>query len=421
MVEFNAPTVRKHCRGDHNDIRGITMAKTNLLTAATCRNTKEAKSHHDGNGLFLVVSDSGAKSWKLRTSYAGKRPEVGLGSLADVSLADAREIAADIRKLVRKGIDPRKWKSLLTSEQADTGAPTFDQCAQEAMHKISAELSNPKHIAQWTSTLNQYASPVIGSMPVDMIELDHIEEILAPIWKTKTETASRLRGRIERVLSWAIVKKHRRPPNPAIWRGNLDMLLPKPSKVKNAKHFAALPYADLPVLMKRVNQKKSISAKALALCILTTSRTQEIMGAQWSEFDFDKCIWTVPAERMKMGKEHRVPLVPQVVALLRSIPHIDDSPYLFAGLKGNSHISNMAMLKFLKQDLGYQDLTVHGFRSTFKDWSMEETDFRGELSEAQLAHTIKNAAQAAYERGDKLQKRRDLLQAWAKYCEVQNG
>ena len=400
------------------------MANYNLLTSALCRNTKEPKLHPDGNGLFLAVSPTGGKSWILRIRHAGKRPEIGLGSFGDVSLADAREIAADVRKLSRKGIDPRTWKKHLTDDEGGhTGAPTFDQCIQQAMRKVSAELSNPKHIAQWTSTLQQYASPVIGSVPVDKIELSHIEEVLTPIWESKTETASRLRGRIERILSFAIVKGYRPPPNPAIWRGNLEIILPKPSKVKKSRHFAALPYADMAVLMKQLNQKKSTTSKALALTILTTSRTQEIMGAKWSEFDFDKCVWTVPAERMKVKTEtgHRVPLVPQVVDLLRSIPKIDDSPYLFPGLKGNPHLSNMAMLKFLKQDMGYQDLTVHGFRSTFKDWAMEETDFHGELSEAQLAHTIKNAAQAAYERGDKLQKRRELLQAWADFCGGQNG
>jgi integrase len=400
------------------------MASNNLLTAAFCRNTKEPKQHPDGNGLFLAVSATGGKSWILRTRHEGKRPEIGLGSFVEVSLADAREIAADVRKLARKGIDPRTWRTHLTGdEEGRTSALTFDECVQQAMRKVSAELSNPKHIAQWTSTLQQYASPVIGSVPVDKIELSHIEEVLAPIWETKTETASRLRGRIERVLSWAIVKKHRAPPNPAIWRGNLAEVLAKPSRVKKVKHHAALPYADMAVLMKRINQKKSTTAKALALTILTTSRTQESIGAKWSEFDFDKCVWTVPAERMKVKTEtgHRVPLVPQVVDLLRSIPKIDDSPYLFPGLKGNPHLSNMAMLKFLKQDMGYQDLTVHGFRSTFKDWAMEETNFRGELSEAQLAHTIKNAAQAAYERGDKLQKRRELLQAWTDYCGAQHG
>jgi integrase len=394
------------------------MANTNLLTSAFCRNTHEPKLHPDGNGLFLTVSPTGGKSWILRTRHKGKRPEIGLGSFAEVSLADARERAADVRKLARKGIDPRDWRRHLEGdEEGRSHAPTFDECVPQVMRKVSAELSNPKHISQWTSTLKQYASPVIGSVPVDQIELKHIEAILTPIWKTKTETASRLRGRIERVLSWAIVKGYRQPPNPAIWRGNLDMLLPQPSKVKNARHFAALPYADMQVMAKRIYQKKSLTAKALALTILTTSRTQEITGAQWSEFDLERCVWTIPAARMKAKKEHRVPLVPQVVDLLRSIPRIDDSPYLFPGLKGNAHISNMAMLKFLKQDMGYQDLTVHGFRSTFKDWAMEETPFPGELSEAQLAHTIKNAAQAAYERGDKLQKRRELLQAWAGYCE----
>jgi len=398
------------------------MANYNLLTSLLCRNTKEPKLHPDGNGLFLTVSPTGGKSWILRTRFAGKRPELGLGSFPEVSLADAREIAADIRRLARKGIDPRTWKNRLDDdENGHTNAPTFDYCVNKAMRKVSAELSNPKHIAQWTSTLRKYASPFIGSVPVDKIELSHIEEILTPIWHTKTETASRLRGRIERVLSWAIVKKYRSPPNPAIWRGNLEILLPKPSKVKKSRHFAALPYSDMAVLWEQLKQKKSTTSKALALTILTTSRTQEIMGAKWSEFDFDKCIWTVPADRMKVGKEHRVPLVPQVVDLLHSIPKIGDSPYLFPGLKGNPHISNMAMLKFLKQDMGYQDLTVHGFRSTFKDWAMEETDFHGELSEAQLAHTIKNAAQAAYERGDKLQKRRELLQVWADFCGGQNG
>ncbi len=395
------------------------MAKANLLSAAFCRNVTEPKLHADGNGLFLVVAPTGGKSWILRTRYAGKRPEIGLGSFSEISLADARERAADIRKLARKGIDPRDWKTHMEAEeQGRSSAPTFAACVPQVMRKVSAELSNPKHIAQWTSTLEKFANPIIGDLPVDRITLEHVQQVLEPIWLKKTETASRVRGRIERVLSWAIVKGYRSPPNPAIWRGNLDMLLPKPSKVKNSAHHAALPYADIAGFMSRLEGKQSTTAKALALTILTTSRTQEIIGAQWSEFDLDKCIWTVPAERMKAGKEHRVPLVPVVVDLIKSIPVVDESPYLFPGLKGNKHISNMAMLMFLKRDMGYPDLTVHGFRSTFKDWAMEETRFPGEISEAQLAHTIKNAAQAAYERGDKLEKRRELLQAWADYCGV---
>ncbi|MDC1287002.1 integrase arm-type DNA-binding domain-containing protein [Gammaproteobacteria bacterium] len=398
------------------------MANNNLLTAAFCHNTRDPKLHADGNGLYLVVSPGGGKSWILRTRHAGKRPEIGLGSFADVPLEGAREIAANVRKLARKGIDPRTWKKHLTDgKECHTGIPTFDQCIQQAMREISAELSNPKHIAQWTSTLQQYASPVIGTVPVDKIDLGHIEEILTPIWKTKTETASRLRGRVERVLTFAIVKGYRSPPNPAIWRGNLEMLLPNPSVVKKSRHFAALPYADVAVLMKRLSQKKTTVSKALALTILTTSRTQEIIGTRWSEFDLERCVWTVPANRMKVKKEHRVPLVPRVVDLLRSIPKHNDSLYLFPGFKGKAHISNLAMLKFLKQDMGYQDLTVHGFRSTFKEWAMKETSFQGELSEVQLAHTTRNTTQAAYERGDKLQQRRELLLAWTRYCGGQTG
>jgi integrase len=393
------------------------MAKANLLSAAECRNVTEPGLLKDGNGLFLVVSPTGGKSWILRIRYAGKRPEIGLGSFTDVSLAKARELAADVRKLARKGIDPRDWKTHHEDEeQGRSTAPTFADCVPQVMRKVSAELSNAKHIAQWTSTLEKFANPTIGDLPVDQITLEHIQQILEPIWLKKTETASRVRGRIERVLSWAIVKGYRSPPNPAIWRGNLDMVLAKPSKVKKSRHHAALPYADMAGFMARLLGKQSTTAKALALTILTTSRTQEITGAKWSEFDLDKCVWTIPAERMKAKKEHRVPLVKAVVDLIKTIPVIDNAPYLFPGLRGNNHISNMAMLVFLKRDMGFPDLTVHGFRSTFKDWSVEESSFPGELSEAQLAHTIKNAAQAAYERGDKLEKRRELLQAWADFC-----
>jgi integrase len=393
------------------------MAKANLLSAAECRNVTEPGLLKDGNGLFLVVSPTGGKSWILRIRYAGKRPEIGLGSFTDVSLAKARELAADVRKLARKGIDPRDWKTHHEDEeQGRSTAPTFADCVPQVMRKVSAELSNAKHIAQWTSTLEKFANPTIGDLPVDQITLEHIQQILEPIWLKKTETASRVRGRIERVLSWAIVKGYRSPPNPAIWRGNLDMVLAKPSKVKKSRHHAALPYADMAGFMARLLGKQSTTAKALALTILTTSRTQEITGAKWSEFDLDKCVWTIPAERMKAKKEHRIPLVKAVVDLIKTIPVIDNAPYLFPGLRGNNHISNMAMLVFLKRDMGFPDLTVHGFRSTFKDWSVEESSFPGELSEAQLAHTIKNAAQAAYERGDKLEKRRELLQAWADFC-----
>jgi hypothetical protein len=262
------------------------MAKSNLLTAAFCRNTKDSGLHADGNGLFLNVAATGGKSWLLRLRWGGRRPEIGLGSFSDVSLADARERAGDVRKLARSGTDPRTWKAALLAKESGKGAcPTFDECVPHVIRKITPELRNPKHIAQWSSTLETYASPVIGKMPIDQIEVLDVERVLAPIWMTKTETASRLRGRIERVLSWAIVKGYRKPPNPAIWRGNLDMLLPRPSRTKKKRHHPAMPYADLPGFMKLVRGKRSITAKALQLTILTASRTQEVIASQWSEFD----------------------------------------------------------------------------------------------------------------------------------------
>ena len=387
------------------------MAKSNLLTAQFCRNIKDPGLYADGNGLFLSVSKTGSKSWLFRFRWQGKRPEIGLGSYADKSLADAREAMSDCRKLIRQGVDPR------TRDRSDT-EPTaliFKECAAQFIKAKRAEWSNPKHQAQWEATLKTYADPVIGHLAVDQIGLEHLLSILTPIWQTKTETATRVRGRIERVLSWAIVKGYRQAPNPALWRGNLDMVLPMPSKVKKVTHYAALPYADVPAFWQALVGHASLSAQALQLLILTTTRTNEITAARWDEFDTDAKVWTIPAARMKAKREHRVPLTQTAVDLLDAIPHIDNSEFLFPGLRGNPHISNMAMLKFLKDDMRRPELTVHGFRSTFKDWAMETTTFPGDLSEAQLAHTIKNKAQAAYERGDKLERRRELLTAWTSF------
>jgi integrase len=407
----------RHCYqqipgSNRNDCIGVEMAKSSLLTAAFCRNTKIPKLHADGNGLYLRVVASGARSWVFRYRWQGKRPDIGLGGFTDVSLAEAREKAADCRKLIRQGVDPRGKSSKATSSAA-----TFSHCADQFIKSKRAEWKNSKHALQWSSTLETYAFPVIGDMPVGQVGLDEVLAVLEPIWLTRNETASRVRGRVENILSWATVKGYRKPPNPAMWRGNLDMLLPKPSRVQPVRHYAALPYADMPGFMKNLSSRTSITSKALKLCILTTTRTGELIAAKWSEFDLSKGIWTIPADRTKTGKEHRIPLVPAVLELLDSIPVFVDDDYLFPALRGEGHMSNMAMLQLLKRDMGYPDLTVHGFRSTFKDWSVEETRFPGELSEAQLSHVIQNAAQAAYERGDKLARRRELLQAWSAYCE----
>jgi integrase len=392
------------------------MAKQSLLTAAFARNTKEAKLHADGGGLFLQVTKTGAKSWLFRFRWQGKRPEIGLGGLSDVSLAQAREKAAECRKAIRQGINPRTVLLVAEDEPKASKAPTFEECATPLIKAKLPEWSNPKHAAQWTSTLRTYAYPIVGNMPVDLIGLDEIEAILTPIWLTKNETATRVRSRVETVLAWGTVKKHRQGDNPARWKNNLDILLPKPSKVQKVKHFAALPYKDQPAFMVELRKRKSITARMLELCILTTTRTGELIAAQWEEFDLEAKVWTIPDSRTKTKKEHRIPLVPAVVGLLDSIPVVDNSPYLFPALRGKGHLSNMTMLQLVKRDMDRPDLTVHGFRSTFKDWSVEETEFPGELSEAQLSHVIKNAAQAAYERGDKLERRRELLQVWSDYC-----
>jgi len=387
------------------------MAKSNLLTAQFCRNTKKRGLYADGNGLFLNVSKTGGKSWLFRFRWQGKRPEIGLGSYTDKSLADAREAVGDCRKLIRRGIDPRTRDR----SGAEPTALTFKECAEQFIKAKRAEWSNPKHQAQWEATLKTYANPVIGHLPVDQVDLEHILAILTPIWETKTETATRVRGRIERVLSWAIVKGYRQSPNPALWRGNLDMVLPQPTKVKKATHYAALPYVEMPAFWEALIGYTSLSAQALQLLILTTARTNEIIAARWDEFDTDAQVWTIPADRMKANHEHRVPLTQAAVDLLDAIPRIDSGEYLFPGQRGNQHISSMAMLKFLKDDMARHDVTVHGMRSTFKDWAMETTTYPGELSEAQLAHVIKNKARAAYERGDKLERRRELLTAWTSY------
>jgi integrase len=389
------------------------MAKGNLLSAAFVRNVKAPGTYNDGNGLLLVVSDTGAKSWIYRTRWKDKRPEIGLGSFVDTALADAREKAQQIRSAKRNGIDPRvALKDEATRRRSSK--PTFAECYPQYIADHEAEWRNAKHKAQWSATLETYADPIIGKLPVDQIELAHIEAVLRPIWETKTETASRLRGRIERVLSWAIVKGYRPAPNPATWRGNLDMLFAQPSKVRKVRHHPALPYAELADFMAKLRTHKSLTARALEFAILTTSRTTEAIGARWDEID--SAVWNVPPERMKAARPHRVPLVPYVEALVEALPRLDEAEFLFPGLREGKHLSNMAMLLFLKRDMGYPGLTVHGFRSTFKDWSSEVGGYDDKLSEAQLAHVIADKTQAAYERGDKFDRRRDLLTAWAAYC-----
>jgi len=382
-----------------------------MLTSIQFKNLSKPGKYSDGHGLYLNIRNGGTKSWIYRYQLNGKRKEVGLGAIRVISLKEAREQAADATKLRNKGIDPKTHKAKLKADSLNTC--TFEECAEEYIKAHKSGWKNEKHAWQWISTLVQYAYPHIGTMPVGEIDNDTVMAVLKPIWWTKTETASRVRGRIENILSWAIVKKYRPAPNPAIWRGNLEILLPKRSKIQKQKHHPALPHADTAQLMKQIKGNKTVSAKALEFTILTACRTQESIGARWEEIDLSSNTWTIPADRMKAGCEHRVPLSAQTVSMLNNLYRTND--YLFPGLKKGKPISNMAMLKFLKINLGYPDITVHGFRSSFREWVSEISPYSAELGESALAHINSNKVEAAYQRSDLLKKRVAMMQDWANY------
>ena len=384
-----------------------------MLTALKVKSLKKPGKHADRDSLYLNITKGGNKSWIYRYQLDGRRREMGLGSIKNVSLIEARELAADARKLHKRGVDPKTQRD---SDEARSQNLTFKECAEAYIESHRIGWKNPKHVSQWSNTLTQYAYPSIGNAAIDKVDTSQVMAILRPIWNTKNETASRVRGRIENILSWATVQGYREGPNPAMWRGHLAMLLPKGSVVQEVKHHAAIPYVDMPKFMNKLAQSKSISASALNFVILTCARTSEVIGAQWNEVWLEEAVWTIPAARMKAGREHRVALSSQAIALLSNLPREGD--WLFVGLKKNSHISNMAMLKFLQSGLQYPDFTVHGFRSTFRDWAAEVSHFPRELAESALAHALTNKVEAAYQRGDLLVKRRAMMQAWADYLDA---
>lgn len=364
-------------------------------------------------GLYLQINERGARSWVLRMMVGTKRRELGLGGFPTVGLADARTKARAVREQVENGLDPiaekRKKREMLIAEQR---RPTFKKCAEQFMAMKSAEWRNDKHRQQWVNTLNQYAYPTIGDLPVHEISQRHLLTILEPIWTVKTETANRVRGRIENVLDWATAHGERTGVNPARWRGQLDKLLPSPKKIAKVVHHPALPYEQLAEFQRRLNQYPSISAKALGFAILTAARSGEVRGATWEEIDFAKRIWTVPADRMKGGKEHRVPLSRRAIALLKTLPP-QKTGIVFATQKGNA-LSDMALTMLLRGV--WPGITAHGFRSTFRDWAAEQTSFPREVCEQALAHALPNQVEAAYRRSDLFDKRRELMDQWAAFC-----
>jgi integrase len=396
------------------------MAKTiNRLSVKKVDNLKTSGWHPDGNGLYLQVSKSGSKSWVYRYQVNGKQKWHGLGSYTkENSLQVARSSALKCKQLRRDGIDPIDHKNQIKIDcrLATRSAITFKECAEQFIKSHREGWKSQKHASQWENTLDTYAYPLIGDLPVQAIDGDLVMRVLEPIWFTKTETASRVRQRIENILDWATVKEYRQGDNPALWRGRLDKLLPKRTKVQKPKHFPAMDYRDLPDYFATLRSKKTIASNALAFTILTATRNGEARSASYSEIDERSNIWIIPASRMKAEREHRIPLSDEAIAIITEMKDYkrpaDD--FVFTGLRPGRAISEAALLKLVK--VTHPNLTVHGFRSSFRDWCAEQTSFTREVAEAALAHSIKDKTEAAYQRGDLFEKRRSLMNDWTDYC-----
>src|SRR5258706_578738 len=376
------------------------------LNARKVETAKPGK-YGDGANLYLVVSKSGARKWVLRFTWRGQPKEMGLGSAATVPLADAREKAGLARRKIAQGLNP------IDERKRDGDIPTFGAMADDVREALCAGFRNEKHKAQWKSTLETYAAP-LRARPVDTIATDDVLAVLKPIWTTKAETASRVRGRIEKVLDAAKAKGFRSGENPARWRGHLDHLLSRPSKLARG-HHSAMPYEKVAGFIAELQKREAMAALALELCILTAARSGEILGMRWSEIDFDQKIWTVPANRMKAGRAHRVPLPSRAAAILRQLEKMKTGDFVFPGQARNKPLSSMAMEMMLRR-MKVDDATVHGFRSSFRDWAGNVSNFPRELIETALAHVIGDKAEQAYRRSDALEKRRKLMDAWATYC-----
>jgi integrase len=391
------------------------MAQTvNQLTATKVHKLKTPGMHPDGAGLYLQVTGENAKSWLFRYSLRGKAREMGLGSLRKVSLAEARRKAGDCHKLLEGHVDPIEHRKAARIAAALTSAKTitFKEAAARYIAMRSKGLKNTKHAAQWGTTIATYAEPVLGKLPVRDITVGLVHRVLEPIWTTKPETAGRVRGRIEKILGWAKVNNYREGENPARWRDNLDQLLPKLSEVRKVKHHPALPYAELPAFMQKLRQVEGSAARALEFTILTAARTEEVILARPEEIARPDKLWTAPPEHMKLKREHLVPLCDWAIELLGGA----SESYLFPSPSHpDKHLSNMAMLMVLDR-MGYDHVTVHGFRSTFKDWARDRTRFENYVSEAALAHASGDKIESAYARSAVLDKRRKLMEAWAKFC-----
>jgi integrase len=383
------------------------------LSTRTVETLKAPGRHSDGGNLYLSISENGGKRWVFYYRFKGKRKEMGLGSATkgNVGLLDARREAAKARALVGEGIDPLDDKA--ARKQTERTIPTFGAFADDYVETHKSKFRNAKHIAQWEMTLKTYCQP-IRALRLNEVDTEAVLKVLQPIWIKIPETASRLRGRIENILDAAKAKGYRTGENPAAWRGHLKTLLPARQKLKRG-HHAALPYDDLPAFMAALRTQDGLGAAALELTILSACRTSEVVKAKGVEFDLGKKVWTIPVERMKAGIEHRVPLSERAIVILKKLL-LNRAAYVFPGSKRGKPLSNAAMSAVLKR-MGRNNITVHGFRSTFSDYVSEQTSFSHETREHALAHQISDKAEASYRRGDQFEKRRKLMEAWASYCD----
>ena len=380
--------------------------KINRLNARTVATIAKHGRHADGGGLYLSISANGGRRWVFLYRWHGKPTEIGFGSARDVSLARARELAGQARAKLAECANPKELR------RASQGA-SFGECADRVIEAMRPSWRNSKHAAQWEMTLRHYAA-ALRRLPVDKVATDDVLSVLRPIWNEKPETASRLRGRIERVLDAAKAQGLRSGENPARWRGHLDQLLPKRQQLTRG-HHAAMSYTDLPGFISDLQKREGTAPQALEFAILTAARTSEVLGARWNEFDLDRALWTVPPQRMKAGREHRVPLSRRALQIVRALHENNDRGFVFPGQKEDRPLSVMALEMVLRR-MKVDGVTVHGFRSAFRDWAAECTSFTNEVCEAALAHVIKNKAEAAYRRGDLFDKRRKLMDAWGAYC-----
>lgn len=393
------------------------LRESGKLSALKVRSLTEPGRFGDGRGLYLVVRhDSKAWVFRYRDRVTSKLRDMGLGAVADVPLEAARAKRDELRALLADGRDPLGERRAAKLAHALNAAKqmTFAQCRDAYIEAHAPGWRNAKHAAQWRATLTNDAA-LLSPLPVAEISTDLVVKVLGDIWATKTETATRLRQRIEAVLDWATVRKFRVGDNPARWKGHLDKLLASPAKIKKVEHQEAMPYAAVPTFMVALRKRTGLSPRMLELVILTAARVSEVAGARWVEFDLDAKVWTIPGERMKANREHRVALSPQAIALIRGLPRADAAEFVFPGQRGRSHLNPESARKLLQIDMKQTGITVHGFRSSFRDWAAECTSFPGDVVEAALAHSLKDKVEAAYKRTDLFAKRMELMDAWAQH------